>query len=136
MKSALVLSRSTAGAFALVYMDVHDGESHGKARAERESNESNAFGLCKCGQMYLSMVRVIFLPLRLIFLRFLVFPLLLLIQTAAFQAEFAAFHVDLNVLHLISLMIEAGSCRALLCKLRSTTLARIAQCAGFLWTKN
>ena len=33
-------------------------------------------------------------------------------------------------------MIEAGSCRALLCKLRSTTLARIAQCAGFLWTKN
>jgi len=72
------------------------------------------------------MVRIIFLPLRRTFLLFLVLSLLLLIQAAAFQAESAAFHVDLNVLHLISLMIEAGSCRALLCRLRFTKLVGTA----------
>jgi len=82
--------------------------------------------------MYLSVVRVIFLPLRLIFLLFLVFPLLLFIQTPAFQAEFAALDVNQNILHLIKLRIVARGLCALLCKLRSPKLAKSPLCRRVL----
>ena len=78
------------------------------------------------------MVRIIFLALWRALLRFLVFSLLLLAQTAAFQADSGALHVNLNVLHLIKLSVVARRLCALLRKLRSCKLAVHPRLARFL----
>jgi len=75
------------------------------------------------------------LQLRRFLSRFLHFVLILLTQAAAFDAEAAALHTDLNVLHLTEMSIGAPRLRAHISNACVRGIRQNRASAGFLWTK-